>query len=156
MRSIQCGRCKTFYASDKASCPSCGYAQGGLPESRHRRLLIMSAAALFLVVGFVLTRPSPPDVTAPYGTNDALLECQRTLKNRSLNPEAAVVPTAAVKESAAGYSVTWPPESGLLLASETGALVPSSATCAVSRDRKRVTALHVNGAVWIGERTESP
>lgn len=115
----------------------------------------MSAAALMLVVGFVLTRPPSPARSTPYGADDALIECQRTLKNRSLNPSAAVVPDANVIENAEGYSVTWPLDAGLLLTNAAGELVGSTATCAVSRERKRVTTLHVNGQTWIGDQTES-
>ncbi len=63
----------------------------------------------------------------------------------SLNPNAADVPSRPVASDEAGFYMGWDQGHGLMLQNEQGAMVQSTAVCAVDRRTQLVNRLDING-----------
>ena len=157
MALIKCVECGRSMSDKAAACPGCGAPQatGVAPSSPVQAVAPKGVPMWQKVVGSVLLlgavcscldRSSRPSAPTAFSKSDALYLCDRAFRLVSKDPEKADIPYVQAVESGDEILFSWGASSKMLrMRNGLGLEVAASGSCAVSRSRKQVESLTLNG-----------
>lgn len=159
MPMISCEACNEQISSDSKACSKCGHptkkSVAAIKKQEREAALkanppgpIAYIASTAIILGVVYACTSGDDKTKEriFSAGDALVMCQMAMEAASKYPDKADIPYIGGVEGTNGFSFSWGSSTEhMMWMNGLGMMVPTSGSCFVSKDTKKVTGLTING-----------
>ncbi|WP_127804112.1 zinc-ribbon domain-containing protein [Hydrogenophaga sp. NH-16] len=157
MALIKCTECGKSISDRAAACPGCGAPPppvklkapviSGVPGSGVPLWQKVVGSLLVLgAIGSCISKGTKPSAPAAFSVADAMYLCDRAFRLVSKDPEKADVPYVQGLQSGDEILFSWGAGTKMLrMRNGLGLEVAASGSCAVSRSRKQVVSLTLNG-----------